>query len=163
MPRGTGRKRSRKPPPLPQRAAVVQRIFSEFEQGKGQAAIARELNCEGIPAPKGRWSRGPVIDILTSRRCLGEYQPTSVDGATHERTNDGPPIPNYYPGVITADQFLRVQEILKGNASTAGRKSGSAEWRNIFIGLGRCYACGGTVGSHVTNRSPGVPRPAVLR
>src|SRR3546814_7260060 len=35
-------------------AVIVRRIFREFADGKSPRAIARDLNAEGMPGPRGR-------------------------------------------------------------------------------------------------------------
>src|SRR3546814_9582996 len=37
----------------PDRADIVRRIFLEYAAGKSPLAIARDLNMEGVPAPRG--------------------------------------------------------------------------------------------------------------
>jgi len=54
--------------------AVVKRIFeSSGYRNKGDRTIARELNAEGIPSPRGgRWTAGTVRSILTNPVYYGK-------------------------------------------------------------------------------------------
>ncbi len=49
-------------------AAIVRRIFTEFGHGKSPIAIARQLNAESIPGPKGRPWQGGTISGHSRRR-----------------------------------------------------------------------------------------------
>jgi MYXO-CTERM domain-containing protein len=55
-------------------AAVVRRIFSLYLDGRGVSGIARLLNVEGMPSPKGKgWSRAGVWETLRNPRYVGEW------------------------------------------------------------------------------------------
>jgi hypothetical protein len=68
---------------VPERAAVVQRIYGEFLRGVGLSAIARRLNEEGIPCPsqvhadkyahrlRDGWQVSTIQAILTNGRYTG--------------------------------------------------------------------------------------------
>ena len=152
--------------PIPQRMALIQRLFDGYEAGRGLADMARMLNEVGESGPKKghKWTRESIKDILVSRRVLGEYQPMTVDDEAGDgsRIPDGPPIPSFYPAPISDEQFLRVQAIITANKRQMGRKNGGDTFNNIFIGLGHCSECGGTFGAHSCSRGP-VKRPVVLR
>src|SRR5262249_33528706 len=48
----------------------------------------------------GFWSKPYVALLLKDRRVIGEVQPMKADKP------DGPPIPNYYAGVVSEEEFL---------------------------------------------------------
>jgi DNA invertase Pin-like site-specific DNA recombinase len=68
---------------VPERAAVVQRIFQEFLLGAGQSMIARRLNEDGVPCPSrihaekfphrlmDGWQVSTIHAILTNGRYTG--------------------------------------------------------------------------------------------
>jgi DNA invertase Pin-like site-specific DNA recombinase len=128
----------------PERADVVRRIFKLSTDGHGSRVIAATLNQEGIPSftagrknLSGLWGFSTVRHILDSRAVLGEYQPhIFIDG---KRTPDGEPITNYFPAVVTEDEFYRAQ------AAREGRREGTATKRpknfNVFTGVLHCYQC----------------------
>jgi DNA invertase Pin-like site-specific DNA recombinase len=131
-----------------QRAAAVKRIFELAAAGHGYGRIAKRLTAEKVPAFgevvvrqnrhrsqfSGRWSRAYIALILNDRRALGELQPCTTDGKA-----DGPPLPSYFPAVVSADEYLLARN---GQAERLGRdKAGRVRvWRqgkhvNAFQGL----------------------------
>ncbi|HDS1061164.1 recombinase family protein [Pseudomonas putida] len=129
----------------PDKAAVVRRIFDLSTKGHGSRIIAATLNQEGIPAFSagrknfsGLWGFSTVRHILDSRTTLGEYQPhIFIDG---KRTPDGDPIKNYFPSVVTEDEFYLAQ------AARTSRKTHSVTKAttnfNVLAGILNCYKCG---------------------
>ena len=93
---------------IPERVALVERIYQMSAQGLGQMSIARTLNEENVPT----WSRGKgwhfsyIQRILRSRAVLGEYQPRV--GQEGKQVPDGPPIVGYYPPVIALELWQRL-------------------------------------------------------
>lgn len=132
---------------LPDRVAIVKRIFEMRESGLGNAFIARTLNQEGVPTPtgRGRWFNSTVADIAASRAVLGEYQPYSGHRRGKPRQPDGPPIPDYYPAIIDAGLFHRVQAMNAERQNPQARPASKA-FPNLLVGLVRCAECGGTAG-----------------
>ena len=56
-------------------AAIVRRIFDEYLEGRGYAAIAHGLNREAIRAPRAaRWSPSGVWDLLRNSVYVGEWE-----------------------------------------------------------------------------------------
>ncbi len=100
---------------IPERAAVVKRIFRLSAEGKGHTSITGILTREGVkPFGErrvnagrsrsqfcGKWSRPYVRNILQDRRAVGEYQPRKMDG-----TPDGTPLPNFYPAAVSETEYL---------------------------------------------------------
>jgi DNA invertase Pin-like site-specific DNA recombinase len=163
---------------IPERAAAVKRIFQLAAAGYGQPRIIKRLGEEGIPAfgareeyvdddgraryraapgevlGAGYWTRAAIHRILSDRRALGEFQPRKADYSP-----DGDVIPDYFPAVVTEEEFLAVR------AGAAQRK-----WRrgrigdklvNVFAGLLRDAR--GHASYYLTSRTnrPRGGRPAV--
>jgi DNA invertase Pin-like site-specific DNA recombinase len=105
---------------IDERVAVVKRIFRMAGEGYGTGAIVRILNSEGVPAfgRSGHWTRPSVGDYLRGREVLGEYQRGRRRG--NVRTDDGPPVVDFYPPIITEAEW---------EAANAGRL-----WRRSRIG-----------------------------
>jgi DNA invertase Pin-like site-specific DNA recombinase len=135
----------------PEWSAVVRRIFDLCIDGNwGGTRIAAQLNSEGNRAKSGAaWSVRSVINLLTERACIGEYQPhrrTFVEmvdalGRTTRRRVDeplGPPIQRY-PGVVEAGRFALAQERIAGRAHKGGPRS---LFRCPLQGLANCARCG---------------------
>ncbi|MCI0460132.1 MAG: recombinase family protein [Gemmataceae bacterium] len=127
---------------IPERAAVIKRIFALAASGYGCAGIVKKLTAEQVSpfAVSGHWSRTYVAMILKDRRVLGELQPRKTD-----RTPDGDPIPNYFPAVVTEREW-QAASISSGAAQrrhrpTQKRPSGGplggriGKHVNVFAGL----------------------------
>jgi DNA invertase Pin-like site-specific DNA recombinase len=137
---------------IPERAAVIRRIFEEAIDGMGGTAIAARLNQDGVPpfvATSDGWHPGYVLTILKSRSVMGFYQPTFWNKSAGERAvrqHDGEDIAGYYPEVITPETFERVQGVIhRRNKRGGGRGRRGKAFPNLLLGLGRCEACGGTL------------------
>ena len=132
----------------PDHAKVVQRIFDMSAQGYGSRVIAANLNQEGIPAFSagrknfsGLWGFSTIRHILESRTTLGEYQPhIFIDGV---RTPSGDPIKNYFPAVVTEEQFYLAA------AARASRRlhkvTKVTKNFNVLAGIFFCQKCGGAM------------------
>jgi DNA invertase Pin-like site-specific DNA recombinase len=126
---------------IPERAAVVRRIFELAVAGYGGALIVRKFTEEKVPAFgeckvnkgrkrsqfSGKWNRAYIGAILKDRRALGEFQPCRRDG-----TPDGPPIKDYFPPVVSEGDWLAA----RAGAEQRRRKPGrTAQHINVFAGL----------------------------
>jgi DNA invertase Pin-like site-specific DNA recombinase len=121
---------------IPERAAVVKQIF-HLAGAYGLRSTLRKLNRDGVPPFDGpwsgdHWSRTTVGRILRDRRALGEYQPRRYV-SSGQRPADGPPIPNYYPAVVTEDEFHRARAGAEQRKRKAGRVNQARP--NVFSGL----------------------------
>jgi DNA invertase Pin-like site-specific DNA recombinase len=126
---------------IPDRAAVIRRIFTLSAAGYGVYSIRRLLHQEGVPAfgePRvregrkrpafsGRWTISYIQAILADRRVLGEWQPKDSEG-----NPEGDPIPGYYPQVVTPDEWEASRAGARDRRTARGRWS---EAVNVFKGL----------------------------
>lgn len=141
---------------LPDRAAVIVRIFEELANGIGRGGIARRLNADGVPPmATGRlWSSGIISKVTSARAVLGEYQPGRmhqevIEGVTvARRVTEGEPVSDYYPQIVSDELWARAQASSKARAlpkpsNSAGRKGSRVS--NLFSGFARCETCGGTM------------------
>jgi hypothetical protein len=115
-----------------ERAPAVRRIYDLATAGYGIGVITKRLNAEGVPVI-GRadyWAQSYVAKILTTRAVFGEYQPHK--GRSVHRQPDGPPIPNYYPAVITEEKFHAARAGLMARRQKGGRPSTQI---NVFQSL----------------------------
>ena len=107
------------------KAAIVRRIFNDYESGRSPAAVAGALNSERVPSPKGMpWRRSTVFGVLANPAYVGDL----VVNANRRRhpvhrpkfyrlSSTGPVLANdqarsmskrdAWPGIITRDQFDR--------------------------------------------------------
>jgi DNA invertase Pin-like site-specific DNA recombinase len=122
----------------PVAGAVVKRI-ARMVLDRGMSAIARQLREEGVPVlgrtvlrgKPVKWSVPTVHAILTSRALIGEYVPYGPRNRTKKPA--GPPVPNYFPALLTPAEFQRVQDALQ-TRNLIGRGRGGHHV-NLFGGL----------------------------
>jgi DNA invertase Pin-like site-specific DNA recombinase len=134
-------------------AEAVRRIFRLAREGYGSGAIAKKLNAERVPnigrAPQ--WARSYVARLLANRATVGEYQPHSGRDS-RDRRPDGPPIPNFYPAVVTEGQWHATRFAVLGRKGKAGRPTKRV---NLFSGLMKDARDGGSI--HLLNKTSGAP------
>lgn len=131
---------------LPDKAAVVQKIFTLALAGNGSPTIAKMLNEEEIPTMKSapHWTFGTVASVLRNSAVIGTFTPKKADAG---------PIEKYYPQILSTTQFALVQEAVSKRRWLGGR--GSVNVANLFAGVSRCHVCDGgmrvvgTQGKHV--------------
>jgi DNA invertase Pin-like site-specific DNA recombinase len=119
--------------PIPEKVALVKRIFKMSADGHGLTTIVKTLNQEGIPslARVPHWQHSYVMKILRNRAVIGEYQPHL--GHWSSRKPHGDPKPGYYPAIIDTGLFYRVQDGLTKRKTHHGRQGKHV--RNLFTGL----------------------------
>lgn len=116
-------------------AAAIRRIYAMAIDGLGVHRIADKLTETKVP-PIGtgdRWVKAYVYRILTNPAAMGTLQPKKLHGKKF--IPDGEPIPNYYPAVVTSEEWNSAQNAIKKRAGgrSAGRRG--AEETNLFTGL----------------------------
>lgn len=129
---------SGKPELIPERAKVVRQIFDMFLSGMGKESIAWTLN-DGMVPTFGRadlWGRSYVAKILANPAVIGIFTPHTDDGRTRAPQT---PLKGYYPAVIAAETFGRVQDLLGGTRATNRLGTGL---QNILARLAICPKCG---------------------
>ena len=145
---------------VPDRVAVVKRVFRMVLAGHGLVIIANKLSAEGVPTfgRSSAWNPSSLFKIVHSRAGVGEYQPRRKKGAE----NDGDPIPNYFPAVVSDTDWWAAQAALKGRHG-GGRRS--VRSFNPFAGLltdardgGKLYVTGPSRRSNATLVNYGATR-----
>jgi hypothetical protein len=115
-----------------------------LEEGMGRVRIAEVLRRDPDRFPcftrGGRWSHQFIRRVLSGRAVLGEYQPEARD-AEGKKVRRGPPVPGYYPALITEDDWLRVQDAIRRRRFNKVGRPGTDE-ANLFTGLVRNAATG---------------------
>lgn len=119
------------------KAKIVQRIFEMYINGTSFNEIARTLNAEKVPQVAKRrhknftnlWSSAKINHLLKNRCVLGDLYIRKT----------GDTFKNYYPQIISNDDWDVVQSMTKTKKTTkvSGRKS-----INIFTGKMFCSGCG---------------------
>lgn len=115
---------------IPEKVAIVRRIWGLALEGYGVRAITEVLNRESIPSPKGaaKWSFGTVDKILTEKKVLGTL-------VSAKEVFEG-----YYPAVVSEEEYATVAASRKvarnANSSPAEGK------KHPLAGLVVCSKCG---------------------
>jgi DNA invertase Pin-like site-specific DNA recombinase len=137
--------------PIPERVAIVKRIFQLSIDGRGRTSIAAILNTEGVPAFKGGlWGTTQISRILNSRAVLGEYHPKTM------REDDKRPVLGYFPPVIDEETFDRAQSANKSRHIHRVKKT--TRDFNVWNGIGKCAACGESMYNITKGKLPDVGR-----
>lgn len=144
---------------VPEEAAVIRRIFADYNAGMSPIAIAKKLNAEGIPGPSGRaWrhttitgSRKRMTGILRNPLYVGKMvwgRSFNVHNpVTGRRLMRGHDSSKYFS--IDASDFSILDEESWAAAQKRLAKSGGAKLayrprpRHLLSGLVRCEKCGG--------------------
>ncbi len=128
--------------PIPEKVESVRRVFELTAKGFGSTYIAKLANEEGwpVPAKAADWHKNLPNKLINNRRVMGEFSPSvMVDGV---RVPTGDVWPNYYPQVVTEENFLAAQAAVTRRQSVGKRRDNG--YHNIFQGLIRCGTCGAT-------------------
>lgn len=90
--------------PIGDRIPVIERIIALRHEGLGKHAIASRLG--KTPAFRGNngWAASSVQRLVKNDALRGIYQPRLIDG-----TPVGDPQPDFYPRIISDDDFWRAQ------------------------------------------------------
>lgn len=131
---------------IPDRAALVQRIFTMSSSGIGMESIAETFNKEQIK-PWGRashWHKSYISKILSNQAVLGTYTPhtnSTVNGRVVRTPLD--PIHGYFPAVITEQLFKEVHA-MKATKRTPKHRSNTGI-KSLLASLAECPLCGSTM------------------
>ena len=144
---------------VPEEAEVVRRIYQEYASGKSPRHIARDLNRDHVPAPRGAaWAantlngtrnkgtgmlrvpiyRGVIVwnkvryvrDPETGRRV------TRPNPQSEWKTSDAPHL-----RIVDDELWFKVQDRLGVHGDSGGRKHRVAK-RRLLSGLLKCGVCG---------------------
>jgi DNA invertase Pin-like site-specific DNA recombinase len=114
---------------VPERAAVVRRVYHLAARGHGVNVIAGKLSdpksADFAPAwgRSGRWNNSYLTLLLSGRNVLGELE---------TRDGKGEPLKGYYPPCVTEAEWLAAREAVDGRFVPRGRP---AVYVNVFAGL----------------------------
>ena len=122
---------------IPEKVAIVKRIFRLSIQGVGVFTMARQFTAEKVP-PLGtkknsdKWNKSYIEAILNNPSVYGEYQ-CHVGKAAPDRKPVGDPIPDYFPVIIPRKDFDRAQAARTGRKIATGPSS--KRIANLFTGI----------------------------
>ena len=155
---------------------TIQKVFELAKNSFSNQDIAIMLNKEAAN-DRDDWNSSRIQRLLTSRRVLGEHQPTRYLVVNDEHIHnpkftykgevfseehlgkrydlpDGDAIKNYYPKIINEDLFNEVQTVLLAKCTNGGGRKGK-KFSNIFVKLNKCGVCG----NGLTHNAKGKKRP----
>ncbi|MFP3270023.1 MAG: recombinase family protein [Paraburkholderia sp.] len=127
-----------------EKATIVRRIIALTLSGIGRRKITQTLNEEGIPSivikSKSRtWFDSYIVKIINNRALIGEFQAHSkID---KKSVPVGEPVKDYFPRLISDEEFSLVQATLEARGRQLGGRRG-ASFANIFTHLLFCGYCG---------------------
>lgn len=158
--------------PIPEKVAVIQKIFEYLAAGVGCDKIARILNQDGAPTMSRAvsWHSGTVYKFVGNRLVLGHYQPhrqekvVGPNGAVKKsRVPVGSERIGYYGAPIVSES-LWLKALTNANAkrmatpSNSGGRKGTIK-SNLFTEVAVCGHCS----SRMNYRAPGPRSVPVLR
>ena len=135
---------------VPEEAALIRRIYSDYLSGMGYTAIANSLNQEEIPSRFGkRWSVSVISKMLSNYTYTGNLllQKTySENHITKKKCINNGELPKYHveethEAIISLETFLAVQEE-KANRAKRFAKTTVSKKRYLFTALLVCDHCG---------------------
>ena len=128
---------------VPERAAVIRRLFEKTLEGVGQHSLAQALNLENVPV-FGRgtmWHRSYINKILSDEATIGRFTPHRIERLQGKKVRvPTEAIEEYFPAVIDRETFERVGAMISGRP-----KTGRAPVANLLAGLARCPDCDATM------------------
>ncbi len=114
--------------------------------GMGQSQIAKILNQREVPVfskhGKG-WHSSYVQKILAGTALYGEFQPCRTENG--KLVPYGDPVGDYYPAVITKEEYYFLQQLRAQQAFGGGKARKGVDVPNLLSGVVRCGYCGGTM------------------
>lgn len=141
---------------IPERVAIVQRIFQMTLEGVGQHGIALAFNREGVPT-FGRslhWHSTYISKILGNPAVSGIFIPHVQERSAGKLVRHArDPISGYFPTILDSELVRQVKAMNEGPVQPRRGRHAAAPLNNLFGGLGRCSTCGSTV--TMTNKGDG--------
>lgn len=138
---------------VPERAAVVVRIFQMLRDGAGQHRVAETLNREGVPTfgdagtrrKAAQWHRSYIAKISRNPAVIGVLVPFIVenDASGNKVRRALPPIEGYYPAAVDPETFHAVQAATADGVAPKSRSEKGVQ--SLLAGLARCPSCGSTM------------------
>lgn len=133
---------------IPERAAVVQRVFRESLAGDGLHTIARRLNEEGVPLmgrgnQRGKlWQRALIRHLVMTDLVIGTYTPCRAE-VVNGKTRYVPitPKPGYYPAIVSVEDWQTLRDRRLAWSEYYGCRRRKPKVANVISRLARCPMC----------------------
>jgi DNA invertase Pin-like site-specific DNA recombinase len=129
--------------PIPEKIAIVRQIVGLMMSGMGKGSIAKKFNQQGTLSIGSRnkgqtWFPSYIVKIVNSRALIGEFQPMHF--VNKKRVPAGEPISDYFPRVISDEEFALLQQLISERGSKSGGNRGKF-FSNLFTGFVKCAYC----------------------
>lgn len=129
---------------IPERVAIIKKIFKLSQDGYGQRRISAILNeeCAPVFGTKNRnnretWGASSVTKILYNRALIGEYQPTGL--VDNVRQDIGEPVKDFFPIIISEDEFYETASVRSLRRVSKATKT--TDNFNVWQGVAKCGKC----------------------
>lgn len=111
--------------------AAIKRIYELYNQGLGYMSIVKQMNQEhptftSTNKKSSSWNQSYIVRIIETPAVYGEFQS----------------IPDYFPAVLSKEQWQFTQSLKAERQGTGGRK---ATLVNLFSHITKCGYCGGSM------------------
>ncbi len=102
-----------RPEAIPERAAVVKRIFELVAAGNSCERVGAIFNREGVPTwrPQPIWRTSRIRDVVRSDRAVGLFLPTLKS----KRAGRDFAIGGYYPSVVSRELAEQARAVMRRN------------------------------------------------
>ena len=128
------------------RYSVVREIVHMAMNGMGRSQIGKVLNQRSVPVfsnhGKG-WQPSYIQKVLSGTALYGEFQPCRTEDG--KLVPQGDPISDYYPAVISKEEFFFLQKLRAEQAFGGAKARKGADVPNLLSGIAKCGYCGGTM------------------
>ena len=141
--------------PDPDTAPALQRIFTDYVNGKGLRTIAMELNDAGIRTRRGnKFENRTVRYILQNPVYIGKIRWSPSGKANYRAENDDTLIiDGTHDPLIDKELWQKAQERLNSTPKTKYMRQSDPKEPFMLQGLVRCSACGATLCQAVNHTS----------
>jgi hypothetical protein len=137
----------------PINTATVRRLVELATAGNGQNIIARTLQDENRPNPKGGKTWTPE-----QARNTVDHPALAGDLVRRDRT-----VPAYYPAAITKAEHEALQAALLVMTAKYGSTGKRVHGKNLMQGFAFCSHCGGPIGRQRPNPNGRADHPGYVR
>ncbi|WP_312315397.1 recombinase family protein [Atlantibacter sp.] len=121
---------------------IIQKIFALRKANKSLTAIAKYLNdksIENLSGKCGEWCPSVIEKLLGNKALIGICRPTYTGRAKGVKE-----IPEYYPKVLSEEEFYSVQEVRLSPFGFTSH-SGNPYLINLLRTVMKCKYCGNTM------------------
>ena len=133
---------------VPEKAAIVQRIYSEALVGHGLQTITQRLNEEHVPMlgrgnQRGKiWQRALIRHLLKTDLVIGTYTPCEAE-VVNGKTRYVPLTakPGYYPAIVSVDDWATLRRRRLDWSERHGCTRRNPKVANVISRLARCPKC----------------------